>query len=135
MDQKILCVLLTLAFISFSYYFTDIANSFTPGTESNKSDWKTFKDRDNLFTVEYPSKWTPAYTKETDKAGPIDVFFTSPGFYTSKIWQEMDIYQYGSKSAFNSAQESLESEISNSQNDPTLTKFEIEQPIECTSTP
>ena len=51
--------------------------------------------------------------------------------YTAKIWQEIDIYQYGSKSAFNSAQESLESEISNSQNDPTLTKFEIEQPIEC----
>src|SRR4026209_990325 len=122
MDQKMLFVLLTFALISFSYYVTESANAFQPGTESTRSDWKTFKDRDNLFTVEYPSKWTPAYTKEVDKSDPIDVFFTSPGYYSNaKTWEEMDIYQYGSKSAFNSAQETLESEISNLQNDPTLT--------------
>ena len=131
MDQKILFVLLILAFISFSYYITDIANAFTPGAESNKSDWKTFKDRDNLFTVEYPSKWTPSYTREADKAGPIDVVFTAPGYIPDKNWGEIDLIQYDSKSAFNTAQESLESEISNFQNDPTVTKFEIERPIEC----
>ena len=73
MDQKIFFVLLILAFISFSYSFPDIVNAFKPGTESNKSDWKTFKDRDNLFTIEYPSNWTPVYTRDADKSGPIDV--------------------------------------------------------------
>lgn len=131
MDQKMLFVLLTFALISFSYYVTESANAFQPGTESTKSDWKTFKDRDNLFTVQYPSKWTPSYTREADKLGPIDVVFTAPGYIADKNWAEIDLIQYDSKSAFNSAQESLESEISNFQNDPMVTKFEIERPIEC----
>jgi hypothetical protein len=130
MDQKMLYALLTLALISPSYYFTDTADAFKAGTESNKSDWKTFKDRDGLFTIDYPSKWIPGYTSEADKSGPIDVYFIAPGS-TDKNWAEIDLLQYDEKSAFNSANESLESEISNFQNDPTVTKFQIERPIEC----
>jgi len=92
--------------------------------------WKNFKSRDNLFTVQYPSNWTPSTVRESERSGPIDIIFTSPGSNEDK-WTEVEFIQYDALSAFNSANESLGSEISGLQNDASLTKFQIERPLEC----
>jgi hypothetical protein len=135
MDQKMLFVLLKLTLIIPGYYyFTDISEAFQGQTLSNESEWKNFKDRENLFTVQYPSDWIPNYAGESDKSGPIDIFFDSPGYnLADNKGVTIEFIQYESKSAFNSAQESLESEINEHENDKSLTKFEVERPIECST--
>lgn len=40
--------------------------------------WKTFNDREGLFTVQYPSNWLPSGVEESLKSGPIDIYFNSP---------------------------------------------------------
>jgi hypothetical protein len=130
LDQKKLFVLLTLALVSPSYFSADTLDAFNPGTESNKSDWKTFKDRNNLFTIQYPSKWTPSYTGELLKAGPIDIFFDSLGS-TEEKGPQIHFIQYDAKSAFNSANDTLESELNMYKDDPAMPGFQIKSPIEC----
>jgi hypothetical protein len=105
---------------------------FASGSQEDKQPavWKTFKDRNNLFTVQYPSNWTPGGVAEAEKAGPIDILFFAPVTEADQV-AEIEFMQYSQSSPFNTPQESLESEINRLQNDPTVTKFEIEQPIEC----
>lgn len=92
--------------------------------------WKSFKDRNNLFTVQHPSNWTASAA--TESSGPIDVVFSAPVPEADKL-TEIEFIQYAQPSVFNSARESLEAEINSLQNDPTVTKFEIERPVECSS--
>lgn len=92
--------------------------------------WKTFKDREGLFTVQYPSNWTPQGVVEAERNGPIDVSFSSPGS-TDTTGADIEFIQWAQPSVFSTPKESLEQEITDLQNDPTVTKFEIERPIEC----
>jgi hypothetical protein len=94
--------------------------------------WKTFKDRNNLFTVQYPPNWTVSDVAEAEREGPIDVLILAPVTNETDV-AEINFIQYTQPSIFNTPQESLESEITTLQNDPTLTKFEIERPVECSS--
>jgi hypothetical protein len=91
--------------------------------------WKKFQDRNNLFTVQYPSNWTPSGV--TEPYGPIDMLFLSPGSSLDS-GAEVEFIQYSDPSVFRTAQEALDAEITSIRNDPTLTKFEIERPLECT---
>jgi hypothetical protein len=94
--------------------------------------WKTFKDRNNLFTAQYPSNWTVSGLAEEEIAGPIDVLFLAPIEDEDDV-AEVEFIQYAEPSIFSTPQEALESEINSLQNDPTVTKFEIERPVECSS--
>lgn len=131
MDQKLLFILLILSIISPTYYhLSNVADAFKGKTPSNDSEWKTFKDRNKLFTIQYPSDWSPGYTGESDKEGPIDVYFDGPG-YSPEKGTEVAVVQYDAKSAFNSAKETLESELGDDKDDPELPGFQILSPIEC----
>lgn len=133
MDRTIFLFILTLSLIVPIDYVANTADAFPPENQTSTYDFKSFKDRNNLFTVEYPSGWIPFYTGESSKHGPIDIYFSSPG-WTQTIgsnWAQVSFYQYDWKSAFNSPQEHLEAEITSNKNNPLLTKVQIEQPIEC----
>jgi hypothetical protein len=106
--------------------------SGTQGDEQPAVSWKTFKDRNNLFTVQYPSNWTVSGLAEAEIAGPIDVLILAPVTDENDV-AEIEFIQYTERSIFNTPQEALESEINSLQNDPTVTKFEIEMPVECSS--
>lgn len=90
--------------------------------------WKKFQDRNNRFTVQHPSNWTPSGVQEPQ--GPIDILFWSPGS-DEDSGAYANFVQWTDQSLFRTAQEALDAEISSLQNDGTLTKFEIERPIEC----
>jgi hypothetical protein len=85
-----------------------------------------------LFTVQYPSNWTVSGVAEEERAGPIDVLFLAPITDADDV-AEVEFIQYAEPSIFSTPQEALESEISSLQNDPNVTKFEIERPVECSS--
>jgi hypothetical protein len=106
--------------------------SGSQGDEQPAVTWKTFKDRNNLFTVQYPSNWTVSGVAEAEREGPIDVLILAPVTNETDV-AEINFIQYTQPSIFNTPQEALESEITTLQNDPTLTKFEIERPVECSS--
>lgn len=106
--------------------------SETQEDEQSTAAWKTFKDRNNLFSVQYPSNWTVSGLAEEEIVGPIDVLFLAPVTDVDDI-AEIEFIQYAEPSIFSSPQEALESEINSLQNDPTVTKFEIERPVECSS--
>jgi hypothetical protein len=106
--------------------------SGSQGDEQPAVSWKTFKDRNNLFTVQYPSNWTVSGLAEAEIAGPIDVLILAPVTDENDV-TEIEFIQYTERSIFNTPQEALESEINSLQNDPTVTKFEIERPVECSS--
>jgi hypothetical protein len=106
--------------------------SGSQGDEQPAVSWKTFKDRNNLFTVQYPSNWTVSGLAEAEIAGPIDVLIFAPVTDENDV-AEIEFIQYTERSIFNTPQEALESEINSLQNDPTVTKFEIERPVECSS--
>ena len=90
--------------------------------------WKKFQDRNNLFTVQYPSNWTPSGALQP--WGPVDIIFYSPGADPDS-GADIEFIQYADPSVFRTAQEALEAQINAYQNNPTLTKFEIERPLEC----
>jgi len=105
-------------------------NEQPPSAQQSQVTWRTFNDREGLFTVQFPSNWTPSNVAEVDRSGPIDSFFSSPGA-TGETGAEIEFIQYAQPSVFSTSQEALESEINTLQNDPTVTKFEIERPVEC----
>jgi hypothetical protein len=114
-------------------FFAGIGTTSIFASESQQSDqpqitWKTFKDRTNLFSVQHPSNWAPSGAAEA--VGPIDIIFFAPIPASGKKAQ-IEFIQYPQPSLFKTSKEALESEINTLQNDPTVTKFEIERPVEC----
>jgi hypothetical protein len=102
--------------------------------EANQSQitWKTFQDRDNLFTVEYPSNWSPRGIDVSMKAGPLDAIFYGPTADLNDVLS-VEFMQWGAPSAFRTANESLQAALDSVQSDPTVNRFEIERPMQCTS--
>ena len=135
MIQKNVLVLLAFLLLSASIW-TSLAFASSSGSKADIEDeqqsqvtWKNFKDRNNLFSVQYPSNWTPTAPAAADARGPIDSIFYAP--VSADELAQVEFFQYAQPSVFTTPKESLESEISTNQNDPTTTKFEIERPIEC----
>jgi hypothetical protein len=130
---QIRIVLITLC--SALFFGVSIPGLFASESQENEQPtaaWKAFKDRSNLFTVQYPSNWTVSGLAEGESFGPIDVLFLAPITDADDV-AEVEFIQYAEPSIFSTPQEALESEISSLQNDPNVTKFEIERPVECTS--
>ena len=94
--------------------------------------WKTFQDRDNLFTAEYPSNWSPSGVDASMRAGPIDTIFYGPVADLNDVLS-VELVQWGAPSVFRTANESLQAILDHIQSDPTVNKFEIERPMQCTS--
>ena len=99
-------------------------------------EWKTFTDREALFTVEYaPYNMRPVAVPEEEKAGPIDIEFVvnAPKEAVEELdaWGGITFTQYAEKSVYNTAREELQSVITANIQDPGLTNFEIIAPLEC----
>lgn len=107
------------------------------GSQSSDNDapqvtWKNFTDRNNLFSAQYPSNWIPSIIPDPDDFSNFDTAFTLYGANEdSYAWVEF--IQWTAPSAFSTSRDSLESEVSRIQSDPTVNKFEIERPIECSN--
>jgi hypothetical protein len=100
--------------------------------QSQNITWKTFQDRDNLFTVEYPSSWSPSGVEASIRVGPIDTIFFGPIPDLNNVLS-VEFMQWGAPSAFRTANESLQSTLDSIQSDPMVNKFEIERPMQCSS--
>jgi hypothetical protein len=100
------------------------------GNQTSQVSLRTFNDRESLFTVQYPSNWTPSAPAAEQVSGPIDIIFFAPVSAPDDV-AEVEFIQYAQPSVFSTPREALESEISTLQNDPTVTKFEVERPLEC----
>ena len=125
-------ILITLCSALFFGLSTPVLFANGSQEEQPAVTWKTFKDRNNLFTLQYPPNWTVSDVLEAEREGPIDVLILAPVTNETDV-AEINFIRYTQPSIFNTPQESLESEITTLQNDPTLTKFEIERPVECSS--
>ena len=117
-------------------FFIAISEISVFGSESLENDqsqltWKTFKDRSGVFSIEYPSNWAPSGVAATESSGPVDILFIPLASIAKGSDTQVEFVQYAQPSPFNTARESLESELNALQNDPDVTKFEIERPIEC----
>lgn len=113
----------------------DNSDSQNETTQQSKVTWKTYSDGKGLTTVKYPSNWVPTNVLES-LLGPVDLRFSYPDDNTSKA--EVDVVQYAEPSVFKPTDEHIYTlneplywEISGNANLSTVTKFEIEQPIEC----
>jgi hypothetical protein len=97
-------------------------------------EWKTFEDRDGLFTVQYPENWRPVAINETERAGPIHMRFEanmSPNEMREDTWASIEFIQFADKSVYKTAEEEQQSVIDLNENDPELLDFVVQQPTEC----
>lgn len=109
---------------------TSVYGSASQEDDQSQVTWEIFKDRNNLFTIQYPSNWAPSGVAESERYGPIDVVFSAPGSGPD-TFAHVEIVQYEQQSPFTTSKQAIESAIGFSQNDPAHTKFEIERAIEC----
>ncbi len=132
MTQAYIAIILAIVAFLVSIGTTEVIASVPQEANQSQITWKTFTDRDNLFTVRYPTDWVPSGVEESMRAGPIDTLFYAP-YLNNGSWASVNVMQYASQSVFRTANESLQSKIDSLHNNPTLTKFEIERPLECST--
>lgn len=89
---------------------------------STEVQWKTFKERNGLFTIKYPSNWTP--NKVQDSPAPINFFFSYSGPDAS--FAELGLYV--EESIFSNATEVVDSNYVYLQNEPN---YKVLDEIEC----
>jgi hypothetical protein len=92
--------------------------------EQGEVSWKTFRDRNGLFTVQYPSNWLPSYPSEP--LGPIDIQLY---FGDGRGDAFLNIYKMEGISPFLTSNESIDSSLSYDQS--TLNNFRLLEPIKC----
>lgn len=127
-------ILLSSGIVLILSFFT--INAYGSQSEENENEpqvtWKNYNDRNNLFSAQYPSNWIPSIIPDPDDLSNFDTAFTLYGD-SEDSFAEVEFIEFTNPSAFSTSRESIESDLSFSQNDPSLTKFEIERPIECTN--
>jgi hypothetical protein len=88
--------------------------------------WKTFNDRNGLFTIEYPSNWIPTKVAEPLGPGPIDVAFWYYGkddtFAYIEVYADLDSIYADSRTMMEAEQAWSES---------TSEDYRLEQGVEC----
>jgi hypothetical protein len=84
--------------------------------------WNTFKEKNGLFTIKYPSNWTPV--KVQDSPAPINFFFSYSGHDES--FAELGIYV--EESIFSNATEVVDSNYVYLQNEPN---YKVLEETEC----
>jgi hypothetical protein len=86
--------------------------------------WKTFKEKDGLFTMKYPSNWFPSKSTDDEYSYLLDMYFTYSGGGRSDV-AGVSILAY----------ESVYTNISDSMDtfsESLGSKFKEIQPMECT---
>jgi len=91
---------------------------FAQEDKSNGVTWKTFNDRNGLFTINYPSNWNPSPVAEP--YGPIDIDFTYNG--KQFAW----VNNFARETIFSNATDTLDT-----QSMSTADNYEEERAVEC----
>lgn len=87
--------------------------------------WKTFNDKNGLFTIKYPSNWSPY--KENDNSGeslPIDMRF----FHVVGAGEFATVGVTAEESIFTNVTDSIDSIYATAQ---SLSKYKLVEPMEC----
>jgi hypothetical protein len=98
--------------------FFNTTNVFAQNGDGNGVTWKTFNDRDRLFTINYPSNWYPSSVPEP--LGPIDIDF----FYKGKEYAWINIF--ARESIFTNV-----SDVMDSWSYEAESNYELERTVEC----
>jgi len=87
--------------------------------------WKTFKEKNGLFTMDYPSNWIPGKSRDNpENPSPIDMYFVYSGSRGSNV---ASLSVTADESIYTNVPDYMDSLIS------TLpSKFKPVQPVECT---
>jgi hypothetical protein len=94
----------------------------TPVYTIDKVKWKTFKEKNGLFTIKYPSDWSPTKPGEETYA-PIDLYFFHPvggSFVTLSL--------YADESILSDNIDLMDSYLAYDQSEP---RYRLIQPTEC----
>ena len=94
----------------------------TPVYTVDKVKWKTFKEKNGLFTLKYPSDWSPTKPSEETYA-PIDLYFFHPiggSFVTLSL--------YVDESILSDNIDLMDSYLAYDQSEP---RYRLIQPTEC----
>ncbi len=94
----------------------------TPVYSVDKVKWKTFKEKNGLFTIKYPSDWSPTKPSEETYA-PIDLYFFHPvggSFVTLSL--------YADESILSDNIDLMDSYLAYDQSEP---RYRLIQPTEC----
>jgi len=111
------CLVVVSVFVIVLMLFSNIY-VFAQEGKSNDVTWKPFKDRKGLFTINYPSNWSPSSV--TEPYGPIDIDF----FYNGKQYAWVNIF--ARETIFSNATDSLDSQSVMRENN-----YEVERAVEC----
>lgn len=96
---------------------------FTPVYTVEQVKWKTFKEKNGLFTINYPSNWSPS-RPSTESDAPIDIYFFHPvgegSFVTLSV--------YADESILSNNVDLMDSYLAYDQSEP---RYRLIQPTEC----
>lgn len=86
--------------------------------------WKTFKEKNGLFTLKYPSNWIPTKSASNGHASLLDMDFAYSGGGSSDI---ASVSVIADESIFTNA-----SDVVETFSEALPSKFKVIQPMECT---
>jgi hypothetical protein len=109
-------------------------NILSPGDESasgiqdssnvpQQVTWKIFEEKNGLFTIKYPSNWSP-YKAYEDSSSPFNIYFTYSGGSSSFA----ELLLYGEESIYTNATDVVNSYSVTPQNEQN---YRVLQPIQC----
>jgi len=93
-------------------------------SSSEKVVWKTFKEKNGLFTIKYPSNWSPLKAYH-DSTAPINIFFSYSGREESSF---AELYLIGQESIYTNATDLVDAYPVYLQNEQN---YKLLQPTEC----
>lgn len=88
--------------------------------------WKTFKDKNGLFTIKYPSNWSPYKDSENSEySPPIDMRF----FHTGGAGEFASVGITAEEAIFTNVTDSIDSIYASIQ---SLSRYKLVEPMDCT---
>lgn len=88
--------------------------------------WKTFNDKNGLFTIKYPSNWSPYKDKEDPEySSPIDMRF----FHAGKAGEFASVGILAEEALFTNVTDSIDTIYASVQ---SLSRYKLVEPMECT---
>lgn len=94
---------------------------------STEVHWKTFKERNGLFTIKYPSNWAP-YKYLEDSSAPINIFFNYRGPDAGPDASFAELSLFGEESIYSNASEVVAADHVYLQDEQN---YEVLQETEC----
>jgi hypothetical protein len=96
---------------------------YLPIDATSEVKWKTFKEKDGLFTMKYPSNWFPSNTEDGEYPSLLDMTFSYTGGDRSDI---ATLSVIADESVFTNV-----SDLMDSFGESVSSEFDIVQPVEC----